>query len=473
MSLSKGNKILIFVGAPVQILALFFMLLPIPFERNLQIISFSPISDPLVNPLMGWAPWATLEYSEQPHTLVYADLTWRDFEPQQGFFDFDSFESKNQLDRWRREGKRVVFRFVADVPGDDYHLDIPDWLFEAMNGDGDYYDNDYGKGFSPTYSNPVFIQNHKLAIEALGRRYGNDDFFAYIELGSLGHWGEWHISSELGKFPKENVRELIVTHYVSAFPKTHLLMRRPFSIARILNLGLYNDMTGDPESTSTWLDWIEYGGGFSVTEENDALDPIPDGWQTAPIGGEQAPSISDQVFYRENLKQTLDLLRKSHASFIGPNGPYRLEHGGIFQNGIDQILSVLGYRIYVKQIQMPRWVILKRKIHIQLSFANDGIAPIYYNWPINLYLLDEYGEVITISQIDMDIRKVMPGESYRVSTNVPLTGFKSGSYSLGIAVVDPQTQQPAVQLAMEKNRADMIYEIGVFEFIRVFNMPSE
>ena len=122
---------------------------------------------------------------------------------------------------------------------------------------------------------------------------------------------------------------------------------------------------------------------------------------------------------------------------------------------------------------MPRWVILKRKIHIQLSFANDGIAPIYYNWPINLYLLDEYGEVITISQIDMDIRKVMPGESYRVSTNVPLTGFKSGSYSLGIAVVDPQTQQPAVQLAMEKNRADMIYEIGVFEFIRVFNMPSE
>ncbi len=83
---------------------------------------------------MGWSPWATIEESKQPHTLVYVDLTWREFEPQEGLFDFDMFEKKQQLARWRQEGKRVVFRFVADAPGSDDPLDIPDWLFERING---------------------------------------------------------------------------------------------------------------------------------------------------------------------------------------------------------------------------------------------------------------------------------------------------------------------------------------------------
>ncbi len=51
-------------------------------------------------------------------------------------------------------------------------------------------------------------------------------------------------------------------HYVEAFPDTHLLMRRPFSIAQKLELGLYNDMTADLTQTSTWLDWIKNGGEF-------------------------------------------------------------------------------------------------------------------------------------------------------------------------------------------------------------------
>ena len=93
-----------------------------------QTIEFSPISAPLINPLMGWAPWATLKDIAQPHTLVYMDLSWRDFEPAEGVYDFAAFEEKEQLSRWRREGKRVVFRFVLDVPGDNSHMDIPDWL---------------------------------------------------------------------------------------------------------------------------------------------------------------------------------------------------------------------------------------------------------------------------------------------------------------------------------------------------------
>src|SRR6185369_11287068 len=79
------------------------------FATRTQTIEFSSTSDPILNPLMGWAPWASLKTVTQPHTLVYADLTWRDFEPREGVYDFAGFEQREQFVRWRHEGQRVVF----------------------------------------------------------------------------------------------------------------------------------------------------------------------------------------------------------------------------------------------------------------------------------------------------------------------------------------------------------------------------
>jgi hypothetical protein len=338
-----------------------------PFPKP-QTIDFVPTDDPITNPLMGWAPWATLKQSQQPFTLVYVDLTWRDLEPQPGVFDFDSFETKNQFPRWRAEGKRVVFRFVCDQPGETAHTDIPDWLYTAINGSGDVYNNDYGKGFSPDYSNPTFIQEHQKVINALSARYGNDDFFAYIELGSLGHWGEWHTNYESGvrRMPPENIRDQYVMQYKEAFPNKYLLMRRPFSIAERLNLGLYNDVTGNLEGTNEWLDWIQNGGEYDQTNEAHALVPMPDGWQLAPIGGEQPPTLSDEDAYITNLDQTIWLLKKSHTTFIGPGGPDD-KSGGVIQKGIDRVIATIGYRLYVKQIQMPSQVSVGKYINISID----------------------------------------------------------------------------------------------------------
>ena len=386
---------------------------------------------------------------------------------EQGIYDFQTFEEKNQLARWRQEGKRVVFRFVADIPSEELHMDIPDWLYAAMNENGDYYDNEYGMGFSPDYSDPVFIDNHKLAIAALGRRYGMDDFFAFVELGSLGHWGEWHVNSDIRSFPEESIRDLYVAQYSEAFPNTHLLMRRPFSIARLRNLGLYNDMIGDLESTTTWLDWIEFGGEYSQTGEPNGLVPMSDGWKVAPIGGEQAPSISNEKFYDEALDQTIDLIRESHTTFIGPNGPYTIEKGGSLQKGVDQVLSVLGYRIYIEQVQMPRWILFEKNIYAQITFGNSGIAPMYYDWPTKVYLLNDRGEIVIDSQMDMNVRKVIPGENYQVSVVLPVKNLTTGVYSIGVAIIDPHNEQPAIQLAMKTTRQDLIYELGSFTVIRL------
>ena len=435
---------------------------------NKQIIKLNPISGPIVNPLMGWAPWANIEASNQPHTLVYADLTWRDFEPQEGNYDFDSFEKKQQLDRWRREGMRVVFRFIADAPGSETHLDIPDWLFDKIHGSGDFYDNEYGKGFSPDYSNPIFIDYHKKAIKALGERYGKDGFFAFIELGSLGHWGEWHTYPGITPLPLEDIRNLYVNHYVEAFPGTYLLMRRPFSIAQKLGLGLYNDLTADLTQTNIWLDWIKNGGEY-LPQELHGLSPMPDGWQKAPIGGEQSPNLSNEQIYGVDLEQTIQLLKKSHTSFIGPGSPYKVQNGDPLQAGIDQVLTIIGYRLYIDHVQMPRWVLHDKAINITFTFSNNGIAPMYYNWPIMVYLFDEKGNTILTYRPQTDLRKVLPGSFFDVTFKMQIGDLEKGTYSIGMAIIDPITGQPGVKIANENARNDLIQFIGSFEVKSLIN----
>jgi len=460
--------VLLLLFALIVSVCLFFFLYT---STKTQIVEFSPISGPITNPLMGWAPWATLEASTQPHTLVYADLTWRDFEPLEGVYDFTAFEKRQQLARWRLEGKRVVFRFVADVPGDIAHKDIPDWLFEMIKGDGEFYDNQYGKGFSPNYSNPMLIKYHHLVIKALGHRYGKDGFFAFIELGSLGHWGEWHESHELMQLPSENIRDLYVLDYIDAFPGTQLLMRRPFTIAQRSALGLYNDMTGSTEDTQTWLDWIQNGGDYLPNEKN-SIVPIPDGWKNAPIGGEQAPNMSNEELYATNLETTLQLLKESHTTFIGPGSPYKVETDSSLQAGIDQVISTIGYRLYIAKTELPLVVKFGRDIQINLSLSNDGIAPFYYNWPAKIYLFDERGKTIETYSLSLDLRKILPAQVYTVSFTLPIDALDNGKYSIGFAIVDPLTGMPGVKLANENVRQDLIQEAGTFKINRLLTLTK-
>jgi hypothetical protein len=345
-------------------------------------------------------------------------------------------------------------------------------LFEKINGDGDFYNTEYGKGFSPNYSNPLLIKYHHLVIKALGDRYGKDGFFAFVELGSLGHWGEWHESPELRQLPSENIRDLYVYDYVNAFTGTHLMMRRPFTIARELDLGLYNDMTGSLEDTNTWLNWIKNGGDYLPNEKN-TLVPMPNGWERAPIGGEQAPIMSSQQMYTTNLETTLQLLKESHTTFIGPGGPYKVATDTPLQDGIDQVLSTIGYKLYIVTVEMPLSVKFGKDMQIKFNFSNDGIAPFYYEWPAKLYLFDKSEKTISTYPLPIDLRKILPDQIYEVSFMLPVSNLENGKYKIGFAIIDPLTGHPGVKLANESVRDDLIQEVGSFEVKWLFDIPNK
>ncbi len=432
------------------------------------------IDDVFTNPYVGWVPWATQTKWEQPHTMVYAAVLWSELEPDaRGQFDWATFEEKNNFDYWKSQGVRINIRFYMDQPTGSSHMDIPKWLYNKMGSDkGDYYDCSIGKGFSPNYSDPVLIAEHERVIKALGERYNSDPYVGFIQIGSLGHWGEFHCwpysSSEggpSGEFPSEDVSTQYVNHYVKYFSTDKLTMRRATHSAKNNQMGLFNDMFGDTDSleASGWGWWSQITDGYSddVGYQQPAM---PDFWKYGPSGGEFGNGNAAMYLTDSTVDETVRLAQVSHTSWLGPCSPASLTKDGSYQKNIDKLLKAMGYRFVLEKVTHETSAAAGSNVAVTMRWNNKGVAPFYFQWPVRVGLANDNG-VVTYTNVSTDIREWLPGQT-TVSTDltVPST-LNEGTYKLVVAMIDPATNKPGVNLAIEGKRADGWYELDTIKVI--------
>lgn len=402
------------------------------------------------NPLMGYAEQADEETIGKETTLVYINVTWREWEPQMDYYDIEGIISTHQINRWKSEGKHAVLRFICDLPSEDNHMDIPDWLYAATGNAGTFYNNDYGRGFSPDYTNAYFIQRHAIAVRALGAAFGQDTFISYIQMGSLGHWGEWHVYFESGipRLPREEIRNAYVAPWEEAFPHAKIMMRRPFPIAASRNYGLFNDIIGNSAGTREWLDWIQYGGSYDQTLDiSDTLKPMPDFWKTAPSGGEITSSISMRKMMTDNLPDVLLQLQDSHTTFIGPNTvPPK------YKEAYSAILDTLGYKFYITQAALKQDT---DQLTLTTVWTNDGIAPIYWDWPVYIYIKDDADRIIGKVPVDIQLTTLLPDIELTTITILPLPeDMDPSECTYWVGIEDPETGRPCITFSMYTEQHD-------------------
>lgn len=399
------------------------------------------------NALMGYAP-AVTSADGQGATLRYLELSWRELEPERGQYAFEAIEQKYGLDSLRKAGIHLVLRFICDKPKQSGSADVPDWLYET--GAGAWYANSYGEGWSPDYSDEFFRSAHAEAIAALGEHFGQDNFVSYVELGSLGHWGEWHVydDGKISPMPSEEIRNEYVRQYIAAFPNARLLMRRPFNIAAEEGLGVYNDMTGASEDTEEWLDWLAEGGYYG--EESGALSAIPDFWLKAPVGGEFTSSTDMGEMLSAELPRTLDLIERSHMTFIGPKTA-----DTAYPEGYNEVLSRLGYRLRVSEAKLERGLLGAK---LTLTVTNDGAAPFYWDWQMNAYaeIKTENGSVLQTAALPIKLSALAPSEEQTVTVALSAARLKlfagEDDISVSVGIIDPLTSRDAVRLAQLSER---------------------
>lgn len=423
---------------------------------------FSEGEKPVTNPLKGFVAWGE-NYREDPWvSFAYVPVYWNLLEPEEGKYDFEELEERCHFKEWGKDHVRLILRVVADSPSDEQHMDIPQWLYDKINGSGNWYDSEYGKGFSPDYTNAVFQEAHGKLIQALADRYGNDPQVAFLQLGSLGHWGEWHVNTDAGieHFPYQNVTDKYVRDYLNVFPAEKLLLRRPYGIGTREGLGLYNDSFGYEKSHRLWLTWIEEG--YVSDQNQEELSGMPQFWKKAPSGGEFATSQEiDWYFEPEQFDTTRELLLQSHTTFLGPNAPKYDECDGEIKKNVETLLQDMGYCLGIRQCTLKRGF-FSRELKAELIWENTGIAPLYQDWPVYLEMRDEDGNVAWSSSYDSNLSSWAPGTH---AFTCELTGTRKlpkGNYTLYAGIIDPWTGKAAVALDMAVSEINLNYELLTF-----------
>lgn len=216
-----------------------------------------PETDELfANPGMGWQTFHRFADEDRnleglPSASAYFRFYWREIEPQDGKIEFARFDEL--LAHAHRAGQKLAFRVMCTGSGE--YQDVPGWVKEQGCRGMEFR---YGGKLHwvPDFSDPLFQKAHFRLIQELGGRYDGHPGLDLLDIGSVGLWGEWHMSDteavETKKpvpLPTPEMQRAIIDAWCRAFPKTAKVMligsNVGMPLASTLGYGWRADCLGD------------------------------------------------------------------------------------------------------------------------------------------------------------------------------------------------------------------------------------
>jgi hypothetical protein len=393
---------------------------------------------PLNNPLKGWCPFTDAGRITLPYSMVFFPVAWNELEPQDGKYAFEEWE-RRMWDIDPARGKHVVFRIYADMP--NRPSGFPNWLRDQGVKLAPY--TDYGGGQSPDYNDPRVVKALERFIAALGKRYDEHPRLAFLQLGLLGFWGEWHTYPRNELFASPQTQQRVIDSYRKAFPNKSLMARTPGDYAgKQPWLGFHDDLF--PEDTDGPEGW-KFLPRMRESKRTE-------NWKLAVIGGEMDPNQARKWLGPE-YDRTTKMTDATHFTWIGPYCP-ALEQQPDRQltDRAATLVRRMGYQFTIQEVRHPASIGKDDKLTFSLAGENQGVAPFYYPWQVELAMLDNQGKLVEKLPLDWDVRKWLPGKFKAQAA--PLVTAMPGSYQLALGIRDPWTDLPAIAFANELPRRD-------------------
>ncbi len=428
------------------------------FPQNEVVVHPVEIDTPLRNPFKGFAPWIGDFDMHHLSTLQEATFTWRLLEPKDGQYNWALLE--RYWDQLWAMGIRVGFRITVALPGAPNHVDIPQWLVDMGVPLIDYSIDDQS-GKSPDFDNPIFLTKHISFIKVLGARYDKDSRVAWIDIGSYGFWGEWHVYLNPQLEATQATKKALLDAYFEAFPTKRKVIAfdDDFATKYVTDHGegVRNDCLGTKESNDWYLASLN------------RIDPTLNdrAWKFGIVTGEFCGSAAGALAGTTTRFQlNYEFVKRTHWSFIGSAGGNIPPQNAAHRANLDLLHKTLGYRYVIRAVRHPAVVKAGSSFSLTLEWDNVGIAPFYYPWPIHIYLTDATDATAARMTLQMDIRTLLPGITM-ISESIPVpSSFPPGGYDVRLGIEDIDRGVPGVQLAIAGKDDSMRYKLSRVEVQR-------
>jgi len=300
-------------------------------------------------------------------SVVYLRLPWADLEPDEGAFNWSAVDTPAQ--QWLARGGQVAFRVTVSETS---ARATPEWVRAA----GARTINWEYKGRSlwdPVPDDPIFLDKFGNFLRAFAARYDGRREVAFVDIGSVGIWGEGHTFRSI-KLSREETQRIVRLHidlHKRHFKKTRLIANDDFT---------GSNTTDDSES----IDYAQ-ANGLGWRDDSIMVDSRP--WfhaQQAARFWTSAPVVLEFGHYAHcrrtghwNAQTLLNAVETHHASYLSIHGDPKT----ILQENSSLLARVnrrIGYRLVPLEVSWPEKVTAgegAQPFVVSSRWKNAGVAP--------------------------------------------------------------------------------------------------
>jgi hypothetical protein len=392
-------------------------------QADKNIIEPDSTDEVLVNPGMGFETFhsfnedhinkSTDNYPEC--SIAYFRFYWSKLEPREGRYNFEIIDWL--LEKAKQNRQDLALRFMPTSAADPY-VGTPKWYSARAKG---YRYKKYNReGWAPEHNDPYFLAKQEELVSAFGERYNGHQNIIRMDIGSVGFWGEWHMSHtepEVPMISEENAVKIIDMYlkYWSETPLSMLIGYVPglrYAVSK--GTGWRADSLGDyGQFSDTWCHMLDAYPKY--LEQANALEA----WKNGPVAFEPPGTMADLEKYVPQkgggYDKMWDKALEWHGSAFNAKSKPILSHQVPF---IRQFLKQCGYRFILRRIVLPKFLPTnERNFPLDMEIENLGVAPVYKNFIPAIKLTGDQTSVIMKS--GARVRQWLPGK-HRVTEKLLL-----------------------------------------------------
>lgn len=397
---------------------------------------------------------------------LYLRLCWAFLEPEEGKYNWSYID--DIVNKYVPMGYKISFRISCKETGPaptsvPYEVDCiryatPIWVKKAGAKGVDR--PEYGtSSWTPDWDDSIFLSKLNNFHKAFADKYDGKEWVRYIDIGSIGDWGEGHTYSST-RTPV--TYDEIMTHinlYLKHYKKTQLIVTDDL-LANSINEAKEQQL----------LDYV-FDNGISLRDDS----PMVEGYMKNDLETwtVRYPEMFSKIYkYRPTIFELEHYGKvKSNNYWIGKDGSQiipdmNVSGAEVFINAVKLIHpTYIGYHGYMKEWLEDNPVLTGKLLNLcgywyfpvsistnlykdgvlefEISWINKGVAPAYKSYQLIGRLIDHIdGTEITSFDIDdSGNMKWMPGVKIVEKYAVPIGHISSGKYDLMLGMYDRETNR--------------------------------
>ena len=442
---------------------------------NITVVTPTESDAVLVNPGMGFTTQSALEGDVPGYptsTIAYYRWYWDELEPEEGKFNWAMVDSV--LAAAKARGQRLATRIM---PANGKPR-IPDWYRKTGAKGWDFVaeaTQNAGKtdpSWMPDHEDPLFEKYMGRLVKEFAKRYDGHPDIDHIDIGSYGHWGEWHLS-----FVKEkrrydfDLKKMIIDWYLEGFKKTPMVIPEDAEDGLIYatenGTGWRADCIGDYGPPNNWNLMTRY------IQLPRAYPSVGKAWEHSPIAFESCGTMETWLAAGRDIEFIYSVCLELHTSILNNKSSAIPSE---WWPATEKFLKRMGYRLVVRSFRHEKWLEPGGNLNIEMVMDNIGVAPPYRGY-IPVIEVRKAGtrsksDVIVHKTADWNTRKWLPARhTEKAGIKLP-DDIEPGRYLVYICLADPYTMEPAVQLAVDGGDAQRWFSWTSFEVVEKGKLES-